>query len=207
MSSLCIDKVDPDVLKKSMIYSYLNAQEFYNEAKYLQTIESYGHSLSLSILGLEELGKSLGYYKIILFIKIPLQGRILFDPNAIFKDIQSWHRTKLSIIDLYQSLYNLSNENLMKLHRELDQHGKNIIYNTKKRQFQVDKNITNSVNNFIRTIKNIRALDKKKQRGLYVEIKPSGKEIFNPKDISKEENEEILNMLERGLTEFSFLQS
>ena len=60
------DDIDLKTLFYAVKRSYQNAENYYYEAELLYRLRSYGHSLTLSTLGLEELGKSIAYLFLII---------------------------------------------------------------------------------------------------------------------------------------------
>ena len=65
------NEIDLKVLFEAMKKAYENADDYYYEAELCYRIRSYGHSQAFSILGIEELGKSSGYFVLILLKMLP----------------------------------------------------------------------------------------------------------------------------------------
>jgi len=168
-----IESIDINSLEQAIKKSHDNSLDYLKESELLFDIKSYGHSLSFAILGIEEFGKSIGYRLILQYKLIPLRGRIDFDPNVLFKDIQSRHMTKQSISLIFSLLYQFSTTETYELKNRLDNQRKTISYSPQTRKFE---NITElaydfkTIKRFQKAISRLDILDKQKQNGLYVEI-------------------------------------
>jgi AbiV family abortive infection protein len=168
-----IESIDIKSLEQAIKKSRDNSLDYLKESELLFDIKSYGHSLSFAILGIEEFGKSIGYRLILQCKLIPLRGRIDFDPNVLFKDIQSRHLTKQSISLIFSLLYQFSTTEAYELKNRIDNQHKTISYSPQTRKFE---NITElaydfkTIKLFQKAISSLDNLDKQKQNGLYVEI-------------------------------------
>lgn len=157
--------------QQAEIEALKNSQDFLYESELLYKIGSFGHSKSLSILGIEELGKSIGYgllarYKF-------FTGRIQFDPQVLLDQLQKNHLTKQSISITLSALINLNSNQLSEIKTSIDKGDFKLSFDKKNKEFFNYKSLKEEQKFFKKwesEFLSISELDKSKQKGLYVEI-------------------------------------
>lgn len=208
-SYACIMKYEEipyEIFKKASIEAYNNSKDYLYESKLLYKIGSYGHSKSLSIIGIEEYGKSIGYSLLATHKSIAIAGRITFNPQELFDDLQKNHLTKQSIAITITALRNLDEEQLREIKQSIDNGDFKISYDNKKRGFINHKNLSERQKLFKKweyEFNLVSALDKIKQKGLYVEIDKELK-VNNPKKNKAIETRKSIKTLEKLLSKQIF---
>jgi|GEM_PF-1426563 len=191
-------------LQNAAYNAFKNATDFAYEAELFYKLKSYGHSASLSVLGIEELGKALGYKLLYRFKIIPIQGRINFDPNILLKNLQSSHLTKQSIAVIFSALSQFSSVEFQDLKKGLDKKGVTISYDNKTKKFDNFLEVTetfSTVKKWKNEIDQIPDFDKLKQFGFYVEI--VGKERINiPRKMRANNAYQPLKVLKKMVNHF-----
>jgi len=189
--------------------AFKNATDFAYEAELFYKLKSYGHSASLAVLGIEELGKALGYNLLYRFKIIPIQGRIKFDPNRLLTNLQSNHITKQSIAVIFSALSQFSSIEFQDLQRGLDKREVTISYNNKKKKFDNFFEVTetfSTIRKWKNEIEQIPDFDKLKQFGFYVGIMEKEK-INIPRKIKAKKAYQPLNVLKKMINHFQILNS
>jgi len=199
------DKIEYKTLDEASEASLKNSQDFQYEAKLLLKLKSYGHSKSLAILGIEEFGKSIGYRLLAQFKKIPIRGRIHFNPNELLLDLQKSHLTKQSIALIFTVLSNFTNEELLRLKRNMDKNGLSIEYSKRKKKFSNFENVSKDLFSFKKWSNEINLLpdlDRTKQTGLYVEINDTH-DVNKPWKSIANESKKINQLLDKLLSDYN----
>lgn len=197
------NKISHDTLIDASKSAFKNSKDFQYEADLLLKQRSYGHSISLAILSIEEFGKSIGYW-LLSRSQSKLMGRISFDPDELFRDLQKNHLSKQSIALLFTILSNFSQEEIQTLKRKIDNQGVGIQYDQKIKKFNNIESYSIDFKIFKKWVKEIELipdLDKLKQSGFYVEIKNSNSVNKPWKALSKEAHK-INRLIDRLLTTF-----
>ena len=99
-------------------------------------------------------------------------------------------------------------KNIMELKKNLDKEGKIIVYNSEREKIQIENPNDihrESINKYIKSMENIKDINKKKQYGMYVSIDMKKSKVISPNDISKEECQKYIELLSLGLDEFSYI--
>ena len=200
---LLFDQVNLDILSMAKKEAYKNAINYSYEAELLYRLHSYGHSLALSILGIEELGKSIGYYLLYQRKYFNLIGRIEFNPEDLLIDIQKSHLSKQSLAVIFSLLYQLSSTDLKIIKSEIDRKKQKLHYNANKHKFI--QNLTDlklkikKIKDWERDLKYIKGIDKEKQNGLYVKVKNNPIHLSSPNMVKSKEAKYALKLLNKYL--------
>jgi AbiV family abortive infection protein len=200
------EEIPYETLKKALIEAYNNSKDYLYESEMLYKIGSYGHSKSLSILGIEEYGKSIGYGLLATHKSIEIAGRIAFNPQELFDDLQMNHLTKQSIAITITALRCLDEKQLREVKQSIDNGDFRISYDNKKREFINYKSLSELqklFNKWEYEFNLIYELDKIKQKGLYVEIDKDLK-VNYPKKNKAIEARKSIKTLERLLAQQIF---
>lgn len=202
-----LEQIEPKTLFKAMKLSYQNAEEYCYEANLLYDLRKYGHSLSLSSLGLEELGKSFAFH-LLLYMKI---GVIKKHDNvdSFIRIIHQNHfkKQELSTISFIYSksvmslVYQIIDLNKKKIPDSNDINF--LIKNFLKNNKLIIKKIEKYNKDFIL----IKELNQKKMNGMYVGITEANNIISNPKQIKAKDAKKVLEILEKYLDETYYLGS
>lgn len=193
------EEIDKEIFLKAKIEAYKNSVDLAYESDLLYKIKNYGHAAALAVLGIEELGKSIGYRLLYRKKILPIDGRIDFDPNELLKHLESMHFTKQSIAVTFTILYHLTGKELSVLKSRLDSESKKIQYNKKQKEFENFKYLTKEFKTLCKWRKEVESLDKLdkiKQLGFYVNIEKS-KSLNIPRKISAKKASMILKILQR----------
>jgi AbiV family abortive infection protein len=197
--------IDRETLLIAAQKSYQNSIDFCHEAELIYKLRNYGHSISLAILGIEEIGKAIGYRLLYRFKTIPIKGRINFEPDDLLKDLQSKHFTKQSIAIIFSVIYSFASKDLSKLRKSLDKQNKTIIYDKKTKKFEINlKEIRKEISTIRKWNNELKLLpdfDITKQKGFYVEIFDS-KKINFPKGTKSTDAKRAIKILNKIIKEF-----
>jgi hypothetical protein len=200
---ILFDQVNLDILSMAKKEAYKNAENYSFEADLLYRLHRYGHSLALSILGIEELGKSIGYYLLYQRKYINIEGRIIFNPDALLIDIQKSHLSKQSLSVIFSLIFQLSSTDLATIKSEIDRKKQKLYYNANKHKFI--QNLTDlklkikKIRDWQKDLKYIKEMDIKKQNGLYVEIKDSPIHLSLPNKVKSKDAKYALKLLNKYL--------
>lgn len=207
--------ISPKLLYDGMKKSYENAEDYLYEAELLYKMRKYGRSASLSVLGLEELSKSIDYL-FLLTTKITPQNILLTetdpdhsneaDPNKVLRDLYN-HRLKHArsfaftfmsrffFKDFLIEFIKLSEEDMMNVDVSKEIF-KKITKNSKKRMSNV-KRIEGEM-------EFIQGFQEMKEKGIYVEINVNN-ELSTPKSIRAKESKKCMKILEKYLDEWEII--
>lgn len=175
-------------LEKAIKLSINNSKNFYFESNLLFKMRNYGHSMSLAILGVEEFGKAVGYILILQKKKIPIEGRLKYDPNDILKRIQKDHKTKHFLFYINSILEKITlkdKEEIIKINF------KEKTINSKTLESYGLKVINQNLNDFFNANIN-------KQNGFYVEI-DDNEIIYAPNTIRSNDAKYYIKLLKNIL--------
>jgi AbiV family abortive infection protein len=198
------EEIPYETFKKASIDAYNNSKDFLYESELLYNIGSYGHAKSLSILGIEEYGKSIGYG--LLATHKFIVGRVTFKPQELFDDLQKNHLTKQSIAITISALRSIESKQLNEIKKNIDNGDFRISYDNKKREFLNYKSLPERQKLFKKweyEFGLVSELDKYKQKGLYVEIDKDLK-VNNPKRNKAIETRKSIRTLEKLLSQQIF---
>jgi AbiV family abortive infection protein len=199
------EEIPYETLNKASIEAYNNSKDYLYESELLYKIGSYGHAKSLSILGIEEYGKSIGFG--LLATHKFIAGRITFKPQELFDDLQKNHLTKQSIAITITALRSLDAKQMSEIRKSIDNGVFRISYDNKKREFLNYKSLSERQKLFKKweyEFGLLSELDKSKQKGLYVEIEKELK-VNNPKNNKAIETRKSIRTLEKLLSQQIFI--
>lgn len=203
---LKFEDLTSEILFKSMKEAFQNSKSYSYEAELMYRLRSYGHSSAFSILGIEELGKSIGYYLLYNKKQINLPGRIDFNPNHLLKDIQTIHKSKQSLAMVFSLIHQLSLIDLNILKQEIDKQTQKLSYNSKKHKLihnlQDLKSKINKIRNWQSELEYIDKMNSKKMNGFYVEIKNRPLRISSPKKVKSKDAMCELKLLNKYINIF-----
>lgn len=208
------EDIDIKTFFEAMKQAYLNAEDYCFEAEILYRMRSYGHSLALSTLGIEELGKSIGYY-ILMMKKIDedfLKENEDFEPNNLMHTIHKLHEKKQifswALTTLNHVLFNPLFEYFIRIQRI---HPKKI---TKKLLLSEAKKAKLKIKNRMKNTKTwekdrefLEEIQLLKEDGMYVGIKNENKELFYPKKIKAKDAKKCLDILDIYLDYWEYIPS
>lgn len=188
---------------QAMKESYQNAENYYYEAKLLHKMRSYGHSLSLSTIGLEEMGKS---YALFFIILRKLEG--LKDQNndskynELLRIIFKSHEKKQRLSYGFSLFSHLFFKEMLITMSEYD-------YKNEKNFLLILEGMINAIKSANTKSKNLKRWDKefefinylhmKRMEGMYVEIIPYNNIIQGPSSIKVKDSEKALKLLDKYL--------
>lgn len=183
------NRIPYEILIEASKAALKNSKDYQYEANLLLKQQSFGHSKSLAILGIEEFGKSTGYWLLSRYIPNSLAGRINFNPDELLNDLQRNHLTKQSIALIFTILSKFTEVEMSKLKNIIDSKGDAINYSQKEKRFLNFEYYSIDFASFKKWSKEIDILpdlDKEKQSGFYVEINNS-KSVNKPwRSLAKE---------------------
>ena len=195
----------------AMLESYKNAEDYYENAILLYEKKKYGHSLALSSLGIEELGKSVLF--LVLFSKKlnPDIGYTSkdFQPENLLEIIHKEHKTKHQYAFILTFLNNIMFKDIMKFMWDIMQNP--FEYNKKRleeRGNQIMKQVERKrkgTQKWLEEMEFVRSLQKNKEIGLYVGLVKDSNEIQTPSNINYAEARRAFKILIRYLDEWEFL--
>ena len=188
----------------TMNQAYSNAEDYYYEAELLYRLRSYGHSLSLSALGLEELGKSYAFM-FLLFEKLSpgfLGKTESLKPDDLLETIHRSHDKKqnlslgfswmshISFRDFLEMLSKIDTmkperltlEWIVKTSKELRRKTLSRLKHSKRWQREHD---------FLKKVQTL------KEEGMYVGIHKESIEFYSPKKMKSKDAKKCLNMLDK----------
>lgn len=205
---LRFEDLTSEILFKSMKEAFQNSKSYSYEAELIYKLHSYGHSLSFSILGIEELGKSIGYYLLYKRKQFNLVGRIDFNPDDLLKDIHRIHLSKQSLAVVFSIIYQLSSEEIIILKREIDKQSQKLSYNSSKHKFihnlQKLQLKISKIRKWQSDLKYIEKMNSKKISGFYVEIKDRPLRISSPKKVKPKDAKAALRLLNKYINIFEY---
>ena len=200
------EDLDIKVLFEGMKQAYKNAEDYCYEADLLYRIRSYGHSLALSILGLEELSKS--YALKLLWVEKIIPGFISkyksLEPNKLLKDILRMHRKKQDMAigfawmskTFFQEIFQIIQE------KPPDDSAEDIVDWLITLQKYLKKKLTEGIKHTKRWEREqdyLKEIEELKEKGMYTDINPENIEIISPNQIKAKEAKKCLDILEKYL--------
>ena len=208
------NEIDLKVLFEAMNKAYENAYDYYYEAELCYRIRSYGHSQALSILGIEELGKSSGYL-LLFFLKIlPESLRKMSDinPDKVIKDIHGKHNVKLMLSFNFSLLFDKLLD-LLKISKEFEEELDSTSFSRSMDEMSnIQKKIQEKVKQKFRNKKRlenemefIENLQRYKELGMYVEIEDKPTHVSYPRRMKAKNPKRCLDILDRYLDLFSYI--
>lgn len=194
-STMNFQSIESKTLLKAQELSVLNSKRYLAESQTVFNMNSFGHSKSLAILGIEEFGKSIGYGLLSNYKTFPFSSRITFNPQNLLNSIQRNHLTKQDIAIIFKALNELKSEDLYNYRKGLDNNEIQLKYDNKSKRFQ--NSPLELFQNKGSEIK-IEDLDQIKQRGLYVEIDDNNT-INDPNNSNPLEAKKYIKLLKQLL--------
>jgi len=200
------NQVSIEILFKAMKYSFINAEDYLYEAEILHKMGSYGHSLALSTLGIEELGKSFTFLLMVLnklgFANDNNLKNLNF--NKLYKEIHLSHISKQRLSVAYKLMNDIFIKNIIE------------VFGANKISIE---NIGDNINEFAEKVKikmkNIKKYGKEidfifqlqdlKEKGMYVGIDNSGN-VNIPKKMKARLSSDAKNFLDNYIEEMYYLR-
>lgn len=204
------EHTDKQTLYKASKHSFQNAKRYSEDAKILFENGSYGHSIALSALGMEELAKSLEFFNIGLTktvaekvslthlddIKEFMDKRLeMALKNHTLKQKEA-HKATMSIQMQIKMIIDLLNSPLRDKFSESE----------KDALIKIETYMKNAEENARKNSELIEHLDQYKLHGMYVDIQASTSGITGPHEIKKEDADGYLKMLSDYIAIWEFFQ-
>lgn len=205
-----LENYDLRILFDAMKKSYQNAIDYHYESELLYRMRKYGHSLSFSAYGIEELGKSLAFFYLMAerINEGTVEKQFGISPEKLVERIHTSHRDKhlltfyfsflshLFIADFFELMYELHDQSEVSFFYILDQ-----LLSIEKGARKKSKN----VKLWEREEKFIQELQKLKENGLYVGLVTDPPSLSHPGEIKANIAKKGIKFLGKYIEEMDFI--
>lgn len=180
-----------------MKLAYKNAENYLYEADLLYEMRRYGHSLVLSVLGIEELGKASGYFYLMYFGVILNKKNETFY-NKLYNNIHKSHNKKQKLSFAYSLIFTYFFKPLINVFDdyEKDKDLKNFKSSISKILINLEKKLkTPKIKKDIEYLNKLQSI---KEIGMYVDI-TEDHSCKSYKDIKAKDARKCLDLLDKYL--------